>query len=56
MKRLRCQLVCLMVTYILSDKETFDDSFEQLWKDDRDKITDHFMTITNKIKLEELRF
>ena len=44
--------------YILSDKETFDDTskFEQLQKDNRDKIVDYFMNIKDKIKLEELRF
>ena len=38
--------------------ETFNDksSFNQLQKDNRDKIADYFMNITNKIKLEELRF
>ena len=44
--------------YILSDKETFDDmsKFDQLQKDNRDKIVDYFMNIRDKIKLEELRF
>ena len=45
--------------YILSDKETFDDDtprFDQLQKDNRDKIVDYFMNIKDKIKLEELRF
>ena len=44
--------------YVLSDKETFDDmsKFEQLQKDNRDKIVDYFMNIKDKIKLEELRF
>ena len=44
--------------YVLSDKETFDDTsrFEQLQKDNRDKIVDYFMNIRDKIKLEELRF
>ena len=44
--------------YILSDKETFNDTskFEQLRKDNRDKIVDYFMNIKDKIKLEELRF
>jgi KaiC/GvpD/RAD55 family RecA-like ATPase len=44
--------------YILSDRETFDDAsrFEQLQKDNRDKIVDYFMKIRDKIKLEELRF
>ena len=44
--------------YILSDKETFDDTsrFDQLQKDNRDKIVDYFMNIRDKIKLEELRF
>jgi hypothetical protein len=43
--------------YILSDKETFDDTsrFDQLQKD-REKIVDYFMNIKDKIKLEELRF
>jgi len=44
--------------YVLSDKETFDDTsrFEQLQKDNRGKIVNYFMTIKDKIKLEELRF
>ena len=44
--------------YVLSDKETFDDMsrFDQLQKDNRDKIVDYFMNIKDKIKLEELRF
>ena len=44
--------------YVLSDKETFDDTskFNQLKKDNRDKIVDYFMNIRDKIKLEELRF
>ena len=43
--------------YILSDKETFNDTsrFEQLQKDNRN-ITDYFMNIRDKIKLEDLRF
>jgi hypothetical protein len=43
--------------YILSDKETFDDisTFEQLQKDNREKIVEYFMTIKDKGKLEELR-
>jgi hypothetical protein len=42
--------------YVLSDKETFDDTsrFNQLQKDNRDKIVDYFMNIRDKIKLEEL--
>ena len=44
--------------YILSDKETFDDTskFEQLQKGNRDKIVDYFMNIRDKIESEELRF
>ena len=44
--------------YVLSDKETFNDPsrFDQLQKDNRDKIADYFMKIKDKIKLEELRF
>ena len=44
--------------YVLSDKETFDDKskFDQLQKDNRDKIVDYFMNLKDKIKLEELRF
>jgi hypothetical protein len=44
--------------YVLSDTETFNDKsrFNQLRKDNRDKIADYFMNITNKIKLEELSF
>ena len=46
------------LNYILSDKETFNDTsrFEQLQKNSRDKIVDYFMTLKDKIKLEELRF
>jgi hypothetical protein len=46
------------LNYILSDKETFDDTsrFNQLQKGIRDKIIDYFMTLRNKIKLEESRF
>jgi KaiC/GvpD/RAD55 family RecA-like ATPase len=44
--------------YILSDKETFDDTskFNQLKKDNRGKIVDYFINIKDKIKLEELTF
>ena len=44
--------------YILSDKETFHDTskFDQLQKDNGSKIVDYFMSIRDKIKLEELRF
>ena len=44
--------------YVLSDKETFNDlsRFDQLQKDNMDKIVDYFMNIKDKIKLEELRF
>jgi hypothetical protein len=44
--------------YILSDKETFNDpsKFNQMQKGDRDKIVDYFMTINDKVKVEELRF
>ena len=44
--------------YILSDKEIFNDTsrFEQLQKDNRDKIMNYFMNIKDKVKLEELRF
>ena len=46
--------------YVLSDKETFDETFEVsihlLQKDNRNKIVDYFMTLKDKIKLEELRF
>jgi hypothetical protein len=44
--------------YVLSDTETFNDPsrFNQLQKDNRAKIADYFMSITDKIKLEELRF
>ena len=44
--------------YVLSDKETFNDTskFEQLQKNNRDKIADYFMNIKDKVKLEELRF
>jgi hypothetical protein len=46
------------LNYILSDKETFNDTsrFEQLHKDNRDKIEDYFMNNKDKIRLEELRF
>ena len=45
-------------SYILSDKETFDDAsrFEKLQKDNWGKIVNYFMNIKDKIKLEELRF
>ena len=44
--------------YILSDKETFHDvsKFDQLQKDNRNKIVDYFRTLKDKIKLEELKF
>jgi hypothetical protein len=44
--------------HVLADTETFNDPsrFNQLQKDNRDKIVDYFMSITDKIKLEELRF
>jgi hypothetical protein len=44
--------------YVLSDKEIFDDTsrFNQLHKDNRNKVVDYFMNVKNKIKLEELRF
>ena len=44
--------------YVLSDKETFDETsrFDLLQKDNRNKIVDYFMTLKDKIKLEELRF
>ena len=44
--------------YVLSAKEIFDDvsKFEKLQQDNRNKIVDHFMTLNDKIKLEELRF
>jgi len=44
--------------YVLLDKRTSDDTsrFEQLEKDNRDKIIDYFMNIKDKVKLEELRF
>jgi len=44
--------------YVLLDKRTSDDTsrFEQLQKDNRDKIIDYFMNIKDKVKLEELRF
>jgi hypothetical protein len=44
--------------YILSDKETFNDPsrFNQLQKDNRDKIVNYFMNIKDKVRLEELRF
>jgi hypothetical protein len=43
---------------VLSDKETFDDTsrFDQLQKDNMDKIVDCFISIEDKIKLEELSF
>jgi hypothetical protein len=46
------------LNHILSDKETFNDlsRIEQLQKDNRYKIIDYFMTIKDKVKLEELRF
>ena len=44
--------------YVLLDKRTSNDTsrFEQLQKDNRDKIIDYFMNIKDKVKLEELRF
>ena len=44
--------------YVLSDTETFDDTskFDQLQKDNKDKIVDYFMNIKDKTELEELRF
>ena len=44
--------------YISSDKETFNNTtkFNQLRKENRDKIVDYFMNIKNKIRVEELRF
>ncbi|MGA7899824.1 MAG: hypothetical protein WCA39_13290 [Nitrososphaeraceae archaeon] len=46
------------LNYLLYDKETFNDisRFKQLQKGDRDKIVDYFMSIKDKLKLEELRF
>jgi len=43
--------------YVLSDKETLDDTsrFDQLRKDNRDKIVDYVMNLKDKIRLEELR-
>jgi hypothetical protein len=44
--------------YVLSDKDTFDDvsKFEKLQQDNRAKIVDYFMTLKDRVKLEELRF
>ena len=44
--------------YILSDKETFEDTsrFDELQKDNWDKIVDYVMNLKDKIKLKELRF
>jgi len=41
--------------YVLLDKRTSNDTsrFEQLQKDNRDKIIDYFMNIKDKIKLDE---
>ena len=46
------------LNYILSDKETFDDTskFEQLQRGRRDKVVNYFMNIKDKTILEELRF
>ena len=46
------------LNYILSDKETFDDTsrFDDLREDNRGKIVDYVMNLKDKIKLEELRF
>src|SRR5215510_12208469 len=43
------------LNYILSYKETFDDTyrFDQLQKDNRDKIVDYVMNLKDKIRLEE---
>lgn len=44
--------------YVLSHKEIIDDSsrFDELRNDNRGKIVDYFMDITDGIELEELRF
>ena len=45
--------------YVLSDKETFDDTSrvpEWLRKDNRNKIVDYFMNMKDKVKIEDLRF
>jgi hypothetical protein len=44
--------------YVLTDKEIFDDTsrLEQLQKGNRDKIVNYFISIKDKINLEELRF
>jgi hypothetical protein len=43
--------------YVLFDKETFNDTsrFEQLQKDNRDRITDYFMNIRDKIKIGRIK-
>jgi hypothetical protein len=43
--------------YILSNKETFDDTFrfECSQKNNRDKTADYFMNTKNNLKLEELK-
>ena len=46
------------IDYVLSDKETFSElaRFEQLQKDNIDKIVNYFMNIKDKVRLEELKF
>jgi hypothetical protein len=46
-------MIRLELDYILSDKETFDDTskFEKLQNGNRDKIVNYFMNIKDKIKL-----
>ncbi|MGC2596512.1 MAG: hypothetical protein WA395_00090 [Nitrososphaeraceae archaeon] len=43
--------------YVLSEKETFDDTcrFDKLQKDSRQKIVDYFMNIKDEKKLENLQ-
>ena len=42
--------------YLIKRHSMMRSRFEQLQKDNRDKIVDYFMNIKDKIKLEELRF
>ena len=47
------------LNYILSDKRDIPvilSRFEQLQKDNRDKLVDYFMSLGDNMKLEELRF
>ena len=42
--------------YLIKRHSMILSKFDQLQKDNRDKIVDYFININDKIKLEELRF